>query len=114
MTSRTKTTHQFSSVATLLIVTQLNHISLSIQIHIYIPTFYPRVRMATTDYGRVINFGAGPACLPDSVLVEAQKELLNYKGSGRSIMEMSHRCKIFEELIQGAENDLRKLLYVDL
>jgi phosphoserine aminotransferase len=42
---------------------------------------------------RVYNFAAGPACLPDEVLLEAQRELLSFKGSGRSIMEVSHRTK---------------------
>lgn len=62
------------------------------------------------NYGRLFNFSAGPGVLPLEVLEEAQKDLLNYKNSGVSIMEMSHRSKIFEHIIQEAENDLRKIL----
>jgi phosphoserine aminotransferase len=59
---------------------------------------------------RAHNFNAGPAVLPRSVLEEAQAEMLNYKGTGMSVMEMSHRSKPFEELIQTAEADLRGLM----
>ena len=62
--------------------------------------------------GRVFNFGAGPAALPESVLLQAQKELLNYQNSGRSILEMSHRSKYFEDINKQTEDDLRKLLCV--
>lgn len=61
---------------------------------------------------RVFNFSAGPATLPVSVLEQAQSEMLNYKGAGMSVMEMSHRSKAFESIIQQAEADLRKLLNV--
>ena len=59
---------------------------------------------------RVYNFSAGPACLPEAVLERAQKEMLNYGGTGMSVMEMSHRSKAYEEIIGRAEADLRKLL----
>lgn len=59
---------------------------------------------------RVANFNAGPAVLPLTVLQEAQNELLDYHGSGMSIMEISHRSKDFEAVIQTAEADLRELL----
>lgn len=59
---------------------------------------------------RIFNFSAGPAILPEEVLLEAQKDLYSYKGSGMSVMEMSHRGKIFDGIIKEAEADLRKLL----
>lgn len=59
---------------------------------------------------RVYNFSAGPAILPVEVLEEAANEMLNYKDSGMSVMEMSHRSKIYETIINEAEADLRKLL----
>ena len=55
----------------------------------------------------------GPAILPEEVLLEAQKDLLSYKGSGMSVMEMSHRGKIFDAIIKEADADLRKLLGID-
>ncbi len=61
---------------------------------------------------RVYNFSAGPATLPVSVLERAQSEMLNYRGSGMGVMEMSHRSKAFESIIQQAEADLRKMLNV--
>ena len=56
---------------------------------------------------RVYNFSAGPAVLPEEVLKEAANEMLDYDGSGMSIMEMSHRTKTFDKVIQDAEADLR-------
>ena len=61
---------------------------------------------------RVYNFSAGPAVLPESVLKEAAEEMLDYKGTGMSVMEMSHRSKAFEEIIQTAEADLRELMQI--
>ncbi|MBO0861845.1 MAG: 3-phosphoserine/phosphohydroxythreonine transaminase [Chloracidobacterium sp.] len=61
---------------------------------------------------RVFNFSAGPATLPVSVLEQAKSDMLNYKGAGMSVMEMSHRSKAFESIIQQAEADLRKLLRI--
>lgn len=58
---------------------------------------------------RVYNFSAGPAVLPEDVLREAADEMLDYKGSGMSVMEMSHRSSTFAEIIQTAEADLREL-----
>ncbi|HYG73549.1 MAG TPA: 3-phosphoserine/phosphohydroxythreonine transaminase [Planctomycetota bacterium] len=59
---------------------------------------------------RIHNFGAGPAALPLPVLQKAQAELLDYAGTGMSIMEMSHRSKTFEQVIQAAEANMRKIL----
>ncbi len=59
---------------------------------------------------RVYNFSAGPAVLPEDVLNEAASEMLDYNGTGQSVMEMSHRSKAFETIIQSAEADLRDLL----
>lgn len=61
---------------------------------------------------RVYNFSAGPAVLPQEVLEIAQKEILDYKGTGMSVMEMSHRSKPYEKIIKSAEEDLRKLLSI--
>lgn len=58
----------------------------------------------------VYNFSAGPAVLPRPVLEKAQSELLNYRGSGMSVMELSHRSSLFEEIIKDAEALLRKLM----
>ena len=61
---------------------------------------------------RVFNFNAGPAVLPLEVLETAQAELLDFKGTGMSVMEISHRSKEFEAIIQTAEADLRELLSI--
>lgn len=66
----------------------------------------------TNSYGRIFNFSAGPSTLPVEVLEEAQRDLLNYKGSGMSVMEMSHRGAAFEGIIHQAEADLRSLLSI--
>ncbi len=60
--------------------------------------------------GRVYNFSAGPATLPESVLAQAAAEMLDYRGSGMSVMEMSHRSKEFKGIIEEAESDLRDLM----
>ncbi len=60
--------------------------------------------------GRVFNFSAGPAVLPEEVLKEAAEEMLDYQGTGMSVMEMSHRSAAFEKIITDAENDLRDLM----
>ena len=62
--------------------------------------------------GRVYNFSAGPAVLPEEVLKEAAAEMLDYRGTGMSVMEMSHRSKAFETIIQEAEQDLRQLMNI--
>jgi len=61
---------------------------------------------------RVYNFSAGPAVLPEEVLREAAEEMLDYKGTGMSVMEMSHRSKAFEGIIGDAEKDLRELMNI--
>ena len=62
--------------------------------------------------GRVYNFSAGPAVLPEEVLQEAAAEMMDYKGCGMSVMEMSHRSKEFDNIIKEAEQDLRDLLNI--
>ncbi len=61
---------------------------------------------------RVYNFSAGPSCLPEEVLKECAAEMLDYNGTGQSVMEMSHRSKAFEPIIQDAETMVRKLMNV--
>ena len=61
---------------------------------------------------RVYNFSAGPSMLPEQVLRTAQAEMLDYHGSGQSVMEMSHRSKWFEEIIQNTEASLRRLMQI--
>ena len=58
---------------------------------------------------RIFNFSAGPAVLPVPVLEEAQRDLLSLPGVGMSVMEISHRSKTFDEIIAGAESELREL-----
>lgn len=62
--------------------------------------------------GRIYNFSAGPAVLPEEVLKEAAAEMLDYRGSGMSVMEMSHRSKVYDEIIKEAEQDLRDLMHI--
>ena len=61
---------------------------------------------------RVYNFSAGPAVLPEEVLKECADEMLDYKGSGMSVMEMSHRSKVYDTIIKEAEQDLRDLMNI--
>jgi len=61
---------------------------------------------------RIVNFSAGPAVLPEDVLRQAAEEMLDYQGSGMSVMEMSHRSKVYQSIIDTAEADLRTLLNV--
>ncbi len=61
---------------------------------------------------RVYNFSAGPSMLPESVLEQAASEMLNYNGSGMSVMEMSHRSPVYQAIIDEAEADLRKLMNI--
>ncbi len=62
--------------------------------------------------GRVYNFSAGPSCLPEEVLRECAAEMMDYNGTGQSVMEMSHRSKAYEPIIQDAEAMIRKLMKV--
>ncbi len=62
--------------------------------------------------GRVYNFSAGPAVLPEEVLRQAAAEMLDYDGTGMSVMEMSHRSKPFAGIIETAEADLRDLIHI--
>ena len=61
---------------------------------------------------RVYNFSAGPAVLPEEVLKEAAAEMLDYRGTGMSVMEMSHRSKAYQTIIEEAEADLRTLMNI--
>jgi phosphoserine aminotransferase len=62
--------------------------------------------------GRVYNFSAGPAVLPEEVLKETAAEMLDYRGTGMSVMEMSHRSRPFDEIIDEAEKDIRELMEI--
>ena len=61
---------------------------------------------------RVYNFSAGPAVLPEEVLKEAAEEMMDYRGCGMSVMEMSHRSKVFDDIIKEAEQDIRDLMNI--
>jgi len=61
-------------------------------------------------YGRTFNFSAGPAIMPEPVLEEIRDEMMNYRGSGMCVMEMSHRSKVYQQIIDDAEQDLRELM----
>ena len=63
-------------------------------------------------YGRTYNFSAGPATMPEPVLEEIRDEMMNYRGSGMCVMEMSHRSKVFQQIIDEAEADLRELMKI--
>ena len=62
--------------------------------------------------GRIYNFSAGPAVLPEEILKEAAAEMMNYRGCGMSVMEMSHRSKMFDDILKETEQDLRELLKI--
>lgn len=61
---------------------------------------------------KIYNFSAGPAMLPEEVLRQAAAEMLDYRGFGMSVMEMSHRSKLYEEILENGKADLRKLLNI--
>ena len=63
-------------------------------------------------YDRTYNFSAGPATMPVEVLEEIRDEMMNYRGSGMCVMEMSHRSKVFQEIYDNAEADLRQLMHI--
>ena len=63
-------------------------------------------------YDRIYNFSAGPATMPVEVLEEIRDEMLNYRGTGMCVMEMSHRSKAFQQIADEAEADLRKLMNI--
>ena len=63
-------------------------------------------------YNRTFNFSAGPAMMPEPVLEEIRDEMMNYRGSGMCVMEMSHRSKVFQQIIDEAEADLRELMNI--
>ena len=62
--------------------------------------------------GRVYNFSAGPSVLPVEVLEKAQKEMLDFNGSGMSVMEMSHRSAVYQDIIDRAEQSLRDIMNI--
>ena len=64
------------------------------------------------NYGRTYNFSAGPAMMPEPVLEEIRDEMMNYRGSGMCVMEMSHRSKVFQQIVDEAEQDLRDLMHI--
>ncbi len=64
------------------------------------------------NYGRTYNFSAGPAMMPEAVLEEIRDEMMNYRGSGMCVMEMSHRSKVFQQIVDEAEQDLRDLMHI--
>ena len=64
------------------------------------------------NYGRTYNFSAGPAMMPECVLEEIRDEMMNYHGSGMCVMEMSHRSKVFQQIVDEAEQDLRDLMHI--
>lgn len=72
----------------------------------------PDAAASKQPYGRVFNFSAGPAVLPLPVLEQAQADLINWQGSGQSVMEMSHRGKEFDSIAKKTEADLRTLLSI--
>ena len=63
-------------------------------------------------YNRTYNFSAGPATMPEPVLEEIRDEMMNYKGSGMCVMEMSHRSPVYQQIIDEAEQDLRDLMHI--
>ena len=63
-------------------------------------------------YDRTYNFSAGPAMMPEEVLEEIRDEMMNYQGSGMCVMEMSHRSKVFDQIIKEAEADLREVMNI--
>ncbi|MBQ3662836.1 MAG: 3-phosphoserine/phosphohydroxythreonine transaminase [Clostridia bacterium] len=63
-------------------------------------------------YGRIYNFSAGPSTLPEKVLEEVRDEMMNYRGSGMCVMEMSHRSPVYQKIIDDAEKDLRELMNI--
>ena len=62
------------------------------------------------NYQRTFNFSAGPAMMPEPVLEEIRDEMMNYRGSGMCVMEMSHRSDVFQKIVDEAEQDLRELM----
>lgn len=63
-------------------------------------------------YNRIYNFSAGPSMLPLSVLEKARDDMMNYEGSGMSVMEMSHRSKVYDAIIKNAESSLREVMNI--
>ncbi len=71
-----------------------------------------KVQIRRRKMSRVYNFSAGPAVLPEEVLKEAADEMMDYRGCGMSVMEMSHRSKVYDQIIKEAEADLRDIMNI--
>nr|QKY14866.1 phosphoserine aminotransferase (SERC) [Polytomella parva] len=93
---------------------QIKPIQRNAGVRMIAPTVRKSVKVCAAQPKRVYNFSAGPAMLPMDVLQKAQADLIDWQGSGMSIMEMSHRGKEFDSVIKRAEADLRKLLNIPL
>jgi len=65
-----------------------------------------------SNYYRAVNFSAGPSVLPESVLAKAAAEMMDYEGSGQSVMEMSHRSKVYDKIITDCESLLREVMAI--
>ena len=65
-----------------------------------------------SEYGRIYNFSAGPSMLPLEVLEQCSRDMLNYQGSGMSVMEMSHRSKVFMDIAASAQSLLREVMNI--
>ncbi|PFH37496.1 putative phosphoserine aminotransferase [Besnoitia besnoiti] len=77
-----------------------------------LPSLAATPRQQVLPYGRVVNFSAGPACMPIEVLLEAQQEFVNWRGCGMSIMEMSHRGRYYLKMMEETKGRLASLLHL--
>jgi len=89
----------------------IQQLSYCAKVQWYISTLFVNYK-EETGMARVYNFSAGPAVLPEEVLQEVADEMLDYNGTGMSVMEMSHRSKAYQEIIDTAEADLRELMNI--
>ncbi|XP_059286191.1 phosphoserine aminotransferase 2, chloroplastic-like [Lycium ferocissimum] len=106
------THHTLKSTTHLTTYPTTTYKSMSITCSAATTTTTPTTPLTPTTSDRVFNFAAGPATLPENVLLKAQSDLVNWRGSGMSVMEMSHRGKEFLSIIQKAESDLKTLLNI--
>lgn len=75
-------------------------------------SFPPPTTLDTSNRSRILNLGAGPSSLPTSVLLQSAQDLLDYKGTGIGLCELSHRSGTFKQILDSAESDLRSLLSI--
>ncbi len=75
-------------------------------------TYSNLARKGVLEMARVYNFSAGPSVLPEAVLKKAADEMMDYQGSGQSVMEMSHRSKVYDAIIKEAEALLREVMNI--